>query len=80
MANRDDYRIRLVKRDGSKTRPVDVNLKRDWGEFDRHELRGYLLGLIREHTSDGERHIRHYGLEVLHHRTDEVKHLYRTED
>lgn len=71
------YRVRLIKRDGSKTRPVDVHLD---PEMKAGELRRHLIGLINEHTIEDypDRNAHHYALEVLKQRTDDVVHLYRT--
>lgn len=71
------FRVRLVKRDGSKTRPTPVDLDPD---FRATELREHLVGLGREHAyEDGnpERWAPRYALEVLHHDRDDVLHVYR---
>lgn len=77
----EQYRVRLVKRDGGKTQPVNVHLD---PEMKASELKQHLVGLVRSHDlewgSDPDRWVGHYGLEVLHKRTDDVLHVFRTRE
>lgn len=73
-----DYRIRLITRDGSKKQPVRVKLD---PELKPKQLREQMIGEVRRHDlewgNDPDKWVKHYGLEVLKLRTDDIVTVYR---